>query len=180
MTPGWSPQYSSLWDLGSLISALPAPPTPTPQSSRTPRYLPTLVPFTSLTRTRPPSSPPPSYGTRELGTCEHLCWTHSWPLQIQVRGHPQSGATVTRPASLACDRLGPHWVCSPQTPLLGGSEAELLPRLLRSVSTQRRCAPVTSAPRHPGHVLVGASAAGSSFPGEPGTTRAWRHEEAGM
>ena len=135
---------------------------------------------TELQQQPTPSCPPPSSGTREPGTCEHLCWTHSWPLQSQVRGHPQSGATVTRPASLACDRLGPHWVCSPQTPLLGGSEAELLPRLLRSVSTQRRCAPVTSAPRHPGHVLVGASAAGSSFPGEPGTTRAWRHEEAGM
>nr|KAF6268199.1 protein kinase C zeta [Myotis myotis] len=45
-----------------------------------------------------------------------------------------------------------------------------------------------STPEQPGmpcpgedsRVFVGASAAGSSFPGEPGTTRAWRHEEAGM
>lgn len=48
------------------------------------------------------------------------------------------GATVTQPASLVCDRLGPHWVCCPPMPCLGGSEVELLPRLLRSVSTQRR------------------------------------------
>lgn len=42
------------------------------------------------------------------------------------------------------------------------------------------CFPVTSAPSHPCRVLARASAAGCSFPGEPGTTRAWRHEEAGM
>lgn len=32
--PGWSLRYSSLWDLGSLISALPAPPHPHPSEQQ--------------------------------------------------------------------------------------------------------------------------------------------------
>lgn len=67
--PGWSLRYSSLWDLGSLISALPAPPPPPLRAAAVPRHLPTLVPFTSLTRTRPslfPSSQPWHPGARDL------------------------------------------------------------------------------------------------------------------
>lgn len=179
--PGWSPQYSSLWDPCSLISALPAPPTPTPQRSSGTQTPPDPGPvhLTDQNQAFPllllPAMAPGGLGPVSIcvGPVLGLCRCRS-----EVTHNP--GAAATRPAILACDRLGPHWVCSPQTPSPGDSEAELLPQLLRSVSTQRRCAPVTSAPRHPGHVLVGTSAAGSSFPGEPGTTRAWRHEEAGM
>lgn len=90
--------------------------------------------------------------------------------------HPESqpGADGKGPSHLGCfsDEVFSR--------LLSLSPPWLGPHPVQQAQHRDACFRVTSAPPYPCRVLVCASAAGCSFPGEPGTTRAWRHEEAEM